>query len=329
MPRSSLTWLYLLLDLTSTFLLAAPLLSSSLRCASFAKTGTCTYQDYGFVVNDHVEQANAPPANGTTCEAATLEIPGVDGVFELLQFHVHTNSEHTMDGNRYGAELHMVHKLRDGDRLAVVGLFLQANAFVNDALFSNVLAGFDGAADAAADLCNVTLPDHWWSHGNASFADADANATVNVYGLIPANSTFYRYDGGLTTPPCSEIVTWNVADTPLSVSVAQYNDLAGLILNYLSPDTCEFATIASPSGSTSRPVQLLNNRTVERICPVGYKDDSSSNKNNSDGGGGSGGDERTGGTSGGTAMVVVGRSLAWWTALVAASAAAAATLGAP
>jgi carbonic anhydrase len=275
-----------------------------------SKTGTCTYKDYGFVVNDHVEQANAP-VNGT-CEAATLEIPGVDGVFELLQFHVHTNSEHTMDGNRYGAELHMVHKLRDGDRLAVVGLFLQANGFVNNELFSSVLAGFDGAADAAAALCNVTQPDHWWSKGNASFVDADANATVNVYGLIPANSTFYHYDGGLTTPPCSEIVEWNVADKTLSVSVAQYNDLSGLILNYLSSDTCEYATIASPSGSTSRPVQLLNNRTVERICPVGYNDS---------------GSDGPGSTSG---AKVGGRSLSWRAALVAAAAATAvATLGAP
>jgi carbonic anhydrase len=30
-----------------------------------------------------------------------MEIPGVDGVFQLLQFHIHTNSEHTMDGVRF------------------------------------------------------------------------------------------------------------------------------------------------------------------------------------------------------------------------------------
>lgn len=190
----------------------------------------------------------------------------------------------------------MVHKLQGGDRLAVVGLFIQANAFVNNDVFSDVLAGFDDAADATAKQCNVTPPVHWWSRGggNSSFADADGDKTVNVYGLIPENSTFYNYDGGLTTPPCSEIVEWNVADTPLSVSVAQYNDLSGLILNYLSPDSCEYATIASPSGSTSRPVQLLNNRTVERICPVGYTEDDDP---------GSDDDGGTGGTSGGGGFV--------------------------
>lgn len=201
-----------------------------------------------------------------------------------------------MNDNHFGAELHMVHKLQGGDRYAVVGLYIQANDFENNELFSDALAGFDNAADATALACNMTPPVHWWSQGNSSFAEAASDETVNVYGMIPPDSTFYHYDGGLTTPPCSEVVEWNVADKPLSVSVAQYNDLSGLILNYLSPGTCQYATIASPSGSTSRPVQLLNNRTVERICPVGYEEDDSDSGGEGGGDGGS-----TGGTSGGTA----------------------------
>lgn len=82
---------------------------------------------------------------------------------------------------------------------------------------------------------------------------------------------------GLTTPPCSEIVEWNVADKPLLISVSQYNDLASLTLNYVDTSTCEFATVASPAGSTSRPTQALNGRNVTRICPVGFVDDSASN----------------------------------------------------
>jgi len=81
---------------------------------------------------------------------------------------------------------------------------------------------------------------------------------------------------GLTTPPCSEIVEWNVADKPLTISVAQYNDLASLTLNYVDPDTCEYASIASPSGSTSRPIQATNNRTIQRICPKSFMESSAS-----------------------------------------------------
>jgi carbonic anhydrase len=227
-----------------------------------------------------------------------------------------------MNDNHFGAELHMVHKLQGGDRYAVVGLFIQASDFVNNELFSEALAGFDAAADATALACNMTPPVHWWSQGNSSFADAASDETVNVYGMIPPDSTFYHYDGGLTTPPCSEVVEWNVADKPLSVSVAQYNDLSGLILNYLSPDTCEYATIASPSGSTSRPVQLLNNRTVERICPVGYDDDSDSGGEGGDGG-------SAGGATSGGAGAAAAAFARWAATLSVAAAWAAGTMFAP
>lgn len=36
-------------------------------------------------------------------------------------------------------------------------------------------------------------------------------------------SPIYTYAGSLTTPPCSEAVTWFIAETPLDVSVKQYN----------------------------------------------------------------------------------------------------------
>lgn len=240
----------------------------SLHFSAIQQSGTCTFKDYGFAINDHVHQASLP-ANGT-CTPATMEVPGVDGTFELIQFHIHTNSEHTMDGDRYAAELHMVHQLQGGDRLAVMGVFIRANAFDNNALFTPVLAEFDGAADATAMNCNMTVPDHWWLHDNSSAVATDS--VFQIYDLIPEGSTYYNYDGGLTTPPCSEIVEWNVADKPLSISIAQYNDLSSLILNYVAADTCEPATIASPSGSTSRPVQDLNGRNVSRICPVDFKD---------------------------------------------------------
>jgi carbonic anhydrase len=56
--------------------------------------------------------------------------------------------------------------------------------------------------------------------------------------------TSYRYDGSLTTPPCSEGVTWAVMTTPISLSQAQIDAFNALIKN------------------NNRPVQPLNGRTV-------------------------------------------------------------------
>lgn len=77
----------------------------------------------------------------------------------------------------------------------------------------------------------------------------------------------YFYSGSLTTPPCSEIVTWNVVDQPISISVREYTAITNLILDYVNPETCIPASISSPSGYTARPTQPLNGRTVLRKCP--------------------------------------------------------------
>jgi hypothetical protein len=90
------------------------------------------------------------------------------------------------------------------------------------------------------------------------------------YNLLPDGATFYFYDGGLTTPPCSEVVWWNVADKPILITPAQYSQLITLILNYIDPSNCQLGTFAGPAGSTSRPVQELHGRTVKRICPAGF-----------------------------------------------------------
>jgi hypothetical protein len=71
----------------------------------------------------------------------------------------------------------------------------------------------------------------------------------------------------------SEVVWWNLADTPVSITQAQYDSLASLITGYLDATTCELGTNAGPLGITSRPTQPLNGRIVERICPVGFMDD--------------------------------------------------------
>mmetsp|Transcript_2880 Transcript_2880/g.8579 ORF Transcript_2880/g.8579 Transcript_2880/m.8579 type:complete len:149 (+) Transcript_2880:1-447(+) len=59
---------------------------------------------------------------------------------------------------------------------------------------------------------------------------------------------FYRYDGGLTTPPCSEVVKWFVFETPLTMSSQQWLAFKELY----------------PNPQNNRPVQPLNGRKVAR-----------------------------------------------------------------
>ncbi len=67
---------------------------------------------------------------------------------------------------------------------------------------------------------------------------------VNVDDLLPADHNTYRYRGSLTTPPCSEGVSWFVAAEPIKLSADQ------------------IATFTSIFLGNNRPIQPLNDRTV-------------------------------------------------------------------
>ena len=67
---------------------------------------------------------------------------------------------------------------------------------------------------------------------------------MDVDALLPKNSISYRYEGSLTTPPCSEDFQWIVMATLIQMSAEQIEMFANLL-----------------KGNT-RPVQPLNNRTA-------------------------------------------------------------------
>lgn len=145
----------------------------------------------------------------------------LDGVrYDVAQFHYHAPSEHALDGQLFAAELHIVHKNADG-KLAVVGLLLQ-----------------EGAENAAFDPFLNNLP--------AEQSDVkDAGVKINAADLLPAVQTTFRYSGSLTTPPCTEGVSWLVMTTPVELSAAQLTALEELF-----------------GHPNNRPVQELNDRPL-------------------------------------------------------------------
>ena len=46
--------------------------------------------------------------------------------------------------------------------------------------------------------------------------------------LLPSDSRFVEYEGSLTTPPCTEGVTWLVMTTPIAASTEQIDTFARL-----------------------------------------------------------------------------------------------------
>lgn len=117
--------------------------------------------------------------------------------YELIQFHFHAPSEHTVHGKHYPMEMHFVHKSPSG-ALAVVGVFIEK-----------------GTHNAAFEPIFSNLPTQ---KGVESHFE---HVQVNVDDLLPHSNKSYRYDGSLTTPPCSEGVKWIVMQSPIHLSAAQ------------------------------------------------------------------------------------------------------------
>ena len=165
---------------------------------------------YGVVNNGHTIQVNVPDGNALTL---------LDRHYDLLQFHFHHDSEHTVNGAHYPMEAHFVHRSTDGS-LAVVGVFLD-----------------DGPANRALETIWGIMPTE---PGEIDVADRP----VDPNDLLPAARSAFLYYGSLTTPPCSEVVTWMVLDTPISASARQI---------------AEFDAIYN---ANYRPVQPLNRRLL-------------------------------------------------------------------
>lgn len=159
--------------------------------------------------------------NGHTVEVASTSENWIDvggARYDLTQFHFHTPGEHTVEGRSFDMEVHLVHRNEAGT-LAVVGVLVRR-----------------GGEHAVLDDLAGQLPEP-----GESLAIGKKNA---VAGLLPEASRIFRYEGSLTTPPCSEGVQWFVLETPVEISDA------GL------------AAFEAILGHNSRPVQPLNGREL-------------------------------------------------------------------
>jgi len=162
--------------------------------------------------NGHTIQVNYPAGS-------TLTVGG--HVYTLKQFHFHHPSEEHVSGKKYDLVAHLVHADADGHLAVVAILFKKGapNAFL-DTIWKNIPAEQEKAMDVPG-------------------------TTINVKDLLPANLGYYTYMGSLTTPPCSEGVTWFVL----------------MATDTLSGE--EIAAFSKHYPANARPIQPTNGREIK------------------------------------------------------------------
>jgi carbonic anhydrase len=149
---------------------------------------------------------------------STLTVGGK--TYRLKQFHFHHPSEEHINGYGYDLVAHLVHADAE-DHYAVVAVLVKkgpANAFL-DSVWKNIPAEKEKASDVAS-------------------------VSINVKDLLPTDHGYYTFAGSLTTPPCSEGVTWYVLKNAVTLSGEQV------------------AAFAKIYPLNARPIQPTNNREL-------------------------------------------------------------------
>jgi carbonic anhydrase len=163
--------------------------------------------------NGHTVQANISGKNTFTNDA---------GTFDLKQFHFHAPSENTIAGKSFPLEVHFVHA-DDNGRLSVIGVMFEYGDE------------------------NTTLAKLWQKMPTKIGEKQPLHELLNSSDLLPVNADYYRFNGSLTTPPCSEGVRWFVMKDAVTASKDQIEKFAKTM-----------------GGANNRPVQATNARVILR-----------------------------------------------------------------
>jgi carbonic anhydrase len=162
--------------------------------------------------NGHTIQVNYAPGSW-------IDVGGAR--YELVQFHFHKPSEEKIDGKSHAMVAHLVHKNAEG-KLAVVAVLLDG-----------------GGASATIDTIWKNLPTE------KEKAVVVPGVSVDASTLLPKDHAYYTFQGSLTTPPCSEDVTWFVLKSPTKIADG------------------EIAQFAKVYPMNARPTQPINGRPIE------------------------------------------------------------------
>jgi len=160
--------------------------------------------------NGHAIQANVKNGSSITVDGKT---------FDLKQFHFHNPSENNINGKSFPLEAHFVHASKAGELAVVAVMFEEGKE--NKAL---------------AEL---------WAKMPQNVGDKNPIDAKNLEALLPKERDYYRFNGSLTTPPCTEGVRWLVMKKPVTLSKSQISTFEKVMHHH-----------------NNRPIQATNARVI-------------------------------------------------------------------
>lgn len=163
------------------------------------------------VNNGHTVQVHYAPGSTITLNGHT---------FEVKQFHVHSPSENQINGKSFPMEAHFVHADVNGNLAVVAVMFEEGKT-------------------------NPELEKAWKSMPHEEGKTVALKENVLGTAVMPENKAYYRFNGSLTTPPCTEGVTWLVLKQAVTASKEQIENFTKVMHHH-----------------NNRPLQAVNARAV-------------------------------------------------------------------
>jgi carbonic anhydrase len=156
--------------------------------------------DYSTIASTSVTYQHEYSVSTPTLDNGNIKVKinGTEFTYKIANIHFHLNSEHTIDGNLYDMEMHVVHENTNSDDKnnlhMVIGYIFEAKENYDDNDFLNSIG----------------------------FNTGDTVSKVKVKDIVKKEKVYY-YKGSLTTPPCTEDVNWVVVKNIKKMSTTQFN----------------------------------------------------------------------------------------------------------
>ncbi len=145
-----------------------------------------------------------------------------DHEYSLVNLHFHIPMEFAIHGEQQPLSMHLVHRDKEGN-LLVVGI------------------GF-----------SIGKKNPFFTPLFNAYKYHTEPQTLALKYLLPDKIHFYHFNGSLTTPPCSEGVTWFIIEETLNISKEQFEEMRK-IMHY---------------KSNQRPLQKDYNRVIVKSSAI-------------------------------------------------------------
>jgi carbonic anhydrase len=211
---------------------------------------------------------------------------------DLLNLDIKVPGEHTIEGqDSFDAEIQMFHMHLNEARMAMLGIPVRATATGYSEKFQALLDqlqivyyNHQGECNAKRqrrrNLLEGELVGRFLSRSNKHHQSSSSSSSssplddpefqrrlqhqesldFNPYKDFMETYYFYRYNGGLTEPPCLP-VTWFVMSAPTMISLSQLRQLKHLLFTHVDGN-CQKTSVHNDEQSVARPVQPLGSLRI-------------------------------------------------------------------